>query len=381
MPVDPIGLGRMLMSEWDKTGQPLKERGSVLPIGEYEDGSVGLAWPALLNTPYEALRNFGSHGYGEDAVPYNARQAFDAAGLAMTGGFGAGLVGGFADNAVGSAGGRITAGPAAIAKETFPAGRLVPSDLDTTQLPVGRTAASPQVHKPHPIADQQAPAIRSQIADDPLLGSFGVTPEEISQLRAAYSNNDPLPEGWYVHGRASQQKLRDDAVIQATRDYNVMEHYGRLSSKKPGSGWAIRADPSAKVMDFGTIETSDMRSLGAAALLDMRDGLFPLSLEDFRGVSPRDIGRTVRSEFSPDDIVNSAQAFDNTDWVNWLYDRFGADFVMTPDGAVAMHPSAIGAVRLFANAPTGAVVPLGTSEQDSDINPALLEYLRLIGLD
>ena len=106
--IDPRKIGQMLMGEWDKTKQPLKERGTILPVGEYEDGSVGFAWPELLAAPARGVANFGSHGYGEDAVPYNAAQAWDAAGGAMTGGLGLGLLGGMADNALGSAGGKLT---------------------------------------------------------------------------------------------------------------------------------------------------------------------------------------------------------------------------------------------------------------------------------
>jgi hypothetical protein len=108
--VDPRKIGQFLMGEWNKTSQPLKERASVLPLGQYEDGSVGLAWPGLLAAPAEGVANFGTYGYGEDAVPFNSRMAFDAAGGAMTGGLGVGMAGGMVDNALGSAGGKLARG-------------------------------------------------------------------------------------------------------------------------------------------------------------------------------------------------------------------------------------------------------------------------------
>jgi hypothetical protein len=108
--IDPRKIGQFLMGEWDKTSQPLKERASVLPLGQYEDGSVGMAWPGLLAAPAEGVANFGTYGYGKDAVPYNSRMAFDAAGGAMTGGFGVGMAGGMVDNALGSAGGKLARG-------------------------------------------------------------------------------------------------------------------------------------------------------------------------------------------------------------------------------------------------------------------------------
>jgi hypothetical protein len=106
--IDGRKIGQFLLGEYDKTSQPLLERSSILPFGQYEDGSVGLAWPEILAAPAEGIANFGQYGYGEDAVPYNSRMAFDAAGGAMTGGLGVGLAGGMVDNAVGSAGGKLT---------------------------------------------------------------------------------------------------------------------------------------------------------------------------------------------------------------------------------------------------------------------------------
>jgi hypothetical protein len=152
---DYSSIARALMGEWNKTSQPLKERGviadrdtsgwgnlidvpedhptiswarginalgglaggvgkfgaevidSMLPLGTYEDGSAGLAVPSIVQTPIDGLRNFGQYGYGEEAVPYNSRMAFDAAGGAMTGGLATGVGGGLVDNAAGIFGGRL----------------------------------------------------------------------------------------------------------------------------------------------------------------------------------------------------------------------------------------------------------------------------------
>lgn len=96
--INALEVYRRLKGEYDKTDQPLRERSSILPFGQYEDGSVGLAWPEILAAPAEGIANFGQYGYGEDAVPYNSRMAFDAAGGAMTGGLGVGLAGGMVDD-------------------------------------------------------------------------------------------------------------------------------------------------------------------------------------------------------------------------------------------------------------------------------------------
>lgn len=110
--IDTQGLAKMLMGTWNTTKQPLKERGTILPIGEYEDGSVSLAWPGLIAAPVEGMANFGSLGYDTpEAMALNARSAFDVVGAAMTGGLATGLAGGMVDNALGSAGGIAKSGP------------------------------------------------------------------------------------------------------------------------------------------------------------------------------------------------------------------------------------------------------------------------------
>jgi hypothetical protein len=106
-PINALELYSRFKDQWDTTSQPLKERASILPFGQYEDGSVGLAFPGILAAPAEGMVNFGRYGYdSEEAIRDNAASAFDVAGGAVTGGLGVGLAGGLADNAVGSAGAR-----------------------------------------------------------------------------------------------------------------------------------------------------------------------------------------------------------------------------------------------------------------------------------
>ena len=77
--------GPWAMNEWEATKQPLKQRGSVLPLGEYEDGSVHMAVPGMLEAPLEAPGRFaqamidqdeGRISY-EDANKAKAGAAFD----------------------------------------------------------------------------------------------------------------------------------------------------------------------------------------------------------------------------------------------------------------------------------------------------------------
>lgn len=104
--IDPRKIGQFLMGEWDKTKQPLKERATMLPLGQYEDGSVGLAWPGLLADPVERsyqAANTPIPAINDDQAWANKSTAFfDAASLAPLGG-----ALGAVDNAVGAFGGKL----------------------------------------------------------------------------------------------------------------------------------------------------------------------------------------------------------------------------------------------------------------------------------
>ena len=113
MPIDTNRLLRGLMGEWEATKQPLTNRAAVLPLGEYEDGSVHMAVPGMLEAPLEAPgrmaqtmidQNEGRISY-EDANKAMAGPAFDMVSAApfataAMGGVGAVPKGALAANAV-----------------------------------------------------------------------------------------------------------------------------------------------------------------------------------------------------------------------------------------------------------------------------------------
>jgi hypothetical protein len=88
------------------------DRGFLAPLATYADGQTELAWPTFpVGAVIDGLRSFGSEGYDTpEAIRKNAGAAFDVAGGAVMGGAGVGLAGGLADNAVGSAGGKLARG-------------------------------------------------------------------------------------------------------------------------------------------------------------------------------------------------------------------------------------------------------------------------------
>lgn len=240
--------------------------------------------------------------------------------------------------ALGSAGGRLTPGATRQGTEAV-VDRSAGSALPNQQLS-RRTAGDPQGHTPASSAGPEGQGARSSMTS---AQSSGASDDLIRRL---YEERQPLPPGWYVHGRSGQEALRDDAVIQMTRDYDTAEFYGGS-----GSGWALTPASGARVLDFGEGSSSrDLRRVAQLMMADYRKGTLPSSIEAMLPPNPgvNDFFRAA-AEFAPNRIVESAGAFDDVSAVNWLWEKAGADFVRTPDGAVALHPDAVRQVRLWAD--------------------------------
>jgi hypothetical protein len=218
-------------------------------------------------------------------------------------------------------------------------GALTGAGLTLAALPLGvRAPLRSLPYSKHTLAPWTREAYN--VADDAL-------PSLRNELWAAYeAPGGRLPDPWYLHGRAARGDLDTGNVLQMTRDYNVAEQY----AGRNGSIWAIRPSERSRVLDFESIETPDARRVGAAALRDYRAGKLPFA-DDLSWMGPRPSGRDlsidIRNQFSPDRIVDSAQAFDNPTWLEWLYGRFEPDLVRVPNGAVAFGPHGLEAIRLY----------------------------------
>lgn len=173
------------------------------------------------------------------------------------------------------------------------------------------------------------------------------------ELAGLLYDADEIPPGWYVHGRGGSQQLRDDAPIQLTQDWDVAKQYGR-----GGSMFLVSPNPESTIYDFSSQNSNDIRGLSSKAIrgegYDDKLSEIVEAIAATRGrtvdeITPRMIGEGVRYEFAPENIVDSAQAFDNFDWLEWLasVSPGGWDtFVHTPDGAVALDPGALRAIKV-----------------------------------
>ena len=161
-------------------------------------------------------------------------------------------------------------------------------------------------------------------------------------------NENTIPEGFYVHGRQGRQDLNTGHVIQLTKDWNVADDYAGLK----GSRWLISPHEDSYIMDFSHENTRDMDKLVKKAIKQYYQGFLGNLGKDIEQafgkteLDDADIEKAIRSSFAPKSIVDSAEAYDSPEAIEWLYSNFEPDFVHTPNGAVALNPDAIHAFKV-----------------------------------
>jgi hypothetical protein len=171
-----------------------------------------------------------------------------------------------------------------------------------------------------------------------------------SSEAAKYYENREIPEGYYVHGRSGDQELSNENVIQLTQDWDVADQY----SDEDGSKWLMKPKSESDILDYSSPDTNDMDDLVSKAVEDYGKGNLPFAgdIEASLGVergelSDDELEEEIRNNFAPEDIVNSAAAYDNVDWVNWLYEKTDRGFIKTPNGgAVALDKSSVDATKV-----------------------------------
>lgn len=153
-----------------------------------------------------------------------------------------------------------------------------------------------------------------------------------------------VPDGWYVHGRAERQSLREDYSVQLTRRWEIAEQYSGFSNgKENGSMWMIKPRSNAKVVDFSN---SDVSNEWAKKAIDAHQNDLLLQYSDFddvvsdvirqHGVGDEGV-EALAAEMNPIDIVESARLFDVPGFTGWLLHENYVDLCITEDGGVCLN--------------------------------------------
>jgi len=157
--------------------------------------------------------------------------------------------------------------------------------------------------------------------------------------KAEKSDKVKLPEGWFLH--ADLGNKYSDKIISGKHS---VQFYGSDASDPwvyaDWSGekgyFAVKPNKDAKIIDLSSTNTNDSSALLDKLNEQIESGkVEETSLEHIKEYL--DNGETadeIIDSFSPEEIGNSAEAYDNVDFVNWLRETSGADFVITPNGGV-----------------------------------------------
>ncbi len=166
-----------------------------------------------------------------------------------------------------------------------------------------------------------------------------VSPEKKEEIANAW-NEGIVPDGWFVHGRGTSTTSLDTGhVTQVTRDTSVAEQYA--GSK--GSVWYLKKPDPKKTLDCTSQDSPGVEKIKIAMKEDFESGSLPSEIEEFianvkaesdeygEAISNDEaIDKFVDSNFVPDDLVDSAAAYDNEAVISWLWEKFEAEFIETP---------------------------------------------------
>lgn len=444
---NPLDLLNFARDAYQRTNQPLKERGlpgaqdptnqgllsmfslpvladMVAPVGTYEDGSVGPAVPKIVQAGIDGVRNFGRYGYDTpEAIEDNARNSFDAAGLAMTGGLtaaGAGMV----DNAAGAFGGRLkpfvddAAQGFKLTDELVAKVKTPREDIETNALYHSGTVAEAEAMQ---AGERQAPqGIRAYHGSPADFDRFSLDKIGTGEGSQAYGHGLYFADSEDV-AKSYRDQLSGDMASQFPDEASALEAAG------PGGkafqnvfGWAaikadgkavsynipgrmyevnIRANPE-DFLDWDKPLAEQPEAVRQAYLdlikprLSARDigpdlvdvmldrsgiGVFPKEKAAEALRDPTPYLPTKGSDLVRDEAAMQALREAGIPGIRYL-DGMSRDGGTGTSNYVVFDDQLIDILRKYANAPTGAAIPIGMEASQDDSEAALMEVLRQYGL-
>jgi hypothetical protein len=387
-------IARRAFEEWDRTKQPLKQRGTILPLGEYEDGSVHPAWPGILAAPVEGLMNFGRYGYdSEEALRDNAAHAFDAAGGVVTGGLATTLVGrGVPANALSGAGGKA---PLAVQAAEGSASNPIPGVtfssnrgnlFDYPELPKRPFHEDyPDAHGPlgEPLTHtMDGVPLRSQFVAGRQTwggGDMGLGPGDISDLSALIAN-------------AARPALAGEIGTDAGRYLRVAGPDGPQTSILYRSDLDDAARPRILAHEIGHAVDDKAGSVPLEGLVRKLQGNYNTGTNANRGrvpgkdlgdaaawakpERPQDHGYTKPDDINAELMAEGVRAYlTNPNYLKTRYPELAARIREYVNENPRLSPH----IQLNANAPSAASVPLMTADDEYD-DPLLASILQRYGV-
>lgn len=385
----------------------VKQRGTILPIAEYDDGSYGMAWPEMLHAPAMAFKRAVDSGMplsttDPDAAEAAYRDMGEVALGTMLGGSVASMGSGAARGAVGSAGGKMTQ------PQGIRAYHGSPHDFDRFSLDKIGTGEGAQAYG-HGLYFADSEDVARSYRD-----ALTKPSNEIDNIALEY---------WYRNGKKAELAKRHlaqefepdgrrdkiEAAIDrfATGGYNEGRMY-EVNIKGDPNQFLDWDAPLTKQPD--TVQKALAPFLGNDPVkFDIRQGPngYLVNIVNTHNGSSGLLGPFK----SPREAAAAAQNYRPAEWDantqkagDYLRQKLtdpntaaalreaGIPGIRYLDGAsrgagagssnyVVFDDQLVDILRKYQNPPTGAALPLAADGgEQQDIEPALLAYLKQIGL-
>ena len=141
-----------------------------------------------------------------------------------------------------------------------------------------------------------------------------------------------IPEGSYVHG-GSSDILNVGHVLFGSKSWEIAEAYKHQHN---GALWMFTINKGTKLFDVGL--SSNLRSLRKKLWDDYHKGKLDMYSDLSSYLDYVDTPEELDDSLNPEDIVDSAGFWDVPSFVEWFYDTYEKDAVVTDDGIVVINP-------------------------------------------
>ena len=148
--------------------------------------------------------------------------------------------------------------------------------------------------------------------------------EEIIGLYKAieWREKDYIPIGYYVSGRSNYHRKDDYGIWQSTNDWNVAEQYAG------NDGYIALYTPKNNANIIDLRDYNKRKKIIDKLVDDYENNKLDSELEDLISyVLDEGNIEDLIDELYPDDIVSSAEFYDNPELVDWFDRVFGYDLV------------------------------------------------------
>ncbi len=144
-----------------------------------------------------------------------------------------------------------------------------------------------------------------------------------------YYENYTLPEKGWVHGRHDKLPLTNNAITMWTKSWDVAKQYS-----KKGLMWMAIPTNDTIIVDLTDPEVID------TIIKDLyHDYATNLSFSpDLKAILDSTNVEDIRDTLNPINLLDSAEMWDNLDFISWYYEKYLPDdtIILTHDGALIL---------------------------------------------